>query len=78
MQNENSQNINKRFFQALDELVEAGKITYFRFCVNHNISRRNFIRLKNEPQREFQMEWLSILVDQYGYSGDWLLTGRKK
>lgn len=75
MQNELSQQINKRFFQKLDEIVSEGKTTYYQFCMKHDISRRNFVRLKNEPQREFQMSWLKILVEEYGASASWLITG---
>lgn len=75
MQNEVSQEINKRFFQKLDEIVARGETTYYGFCTKYDISRRNFVRLKNEPQREFQMAWLKILVEDYGASASWLITG---
>ncbi|WP_448104680.1 hypothetical protein [Pedobacter panaciterrae] len=77
MQNEVSQEINKRFFQKLDELVAKGVTTYYGFCVRYDIPRRNFIRLKNEPQREFQMAWLKAMVEDYGASASWLITGQE-
>lgn len=77
MQNERSQAINKRFFEAYDILVVSGKIkSKNSFCVDNNIDRRNFDRIRTEPAREFQLSFLSILVAEYGISAEWLLLGR--
>lgn len=76
MQDEKSQQINKRFFEAYDYLTEIGKIKNpFRFCKEHEIHRSSFIRLRNEPEREFQLRFLTILVEEFGISAKWLLTG---
>lgn len=79
MQNEKSQSINKRFFEAYDALLALGKIkSKNAFCVDHDIDRRNFDRLREDPGREFQMSWLTALVVEYNVSADWILTGRGK
>lgn len=77
MQNEKSQRINKRFYEAFDILIATGQIkSLHSFCVENGIDRRNFVRLREEPQREFQLSLLSVLVSEYNVSAEWLLLGR--
>lgn len=79
MQNETSQAINRRFFEAFDALVARGDIkNQHAFCVDNQIDRRNFDRLRSEPQREFQLSFLWLLVTKFGVSANWLITGRGK
>lgn len=76
MQNEKSQEINIRFFTALEELKAKGTIsTTKEFCEKHDIPYGNFARLKVYPAREFQLSFLTILVENYSVSADWLITG---
>lgn len=67
-----------RFFQALqvliDEKVIRGKKT---FTDRHNINRRNFWQIeKKDRVGLFDVAWLSYLVEDYGVSAEWLLTGK--
>lgn len=77
MQNRQGQAINARFFEALDSIIESGRIHSFNeFCELYGVDRRNFARLRKEPTREFPMFLLGVAVLEYGISPDWLLTGR--
>lgn len=78
MQTEDSQKVIRRFFQAIYYLKEAkiirGKKT---FTDEFDINRWNFNSLEKDMSRNiFQVAWLSILVNKYGISATWLLTGR--
>ena len=78
MQNDQSQVIVTRFFEALtrlkaDKLIRGTKT----FTERYGINRWNFITLSREPHRDiFQAAWLGYLVTDYGVSADWLLTGK--
>lgn len=78
MQTEDSQKVINRFFEALRFLKEhkiiRGKQTFTRA---HEINRWNMNTLEKEPSRDiFQAAWLTYLVNDYGVSATWLLTGR--
>lgn len=77
MQTKDSQVVISRFFQALQYLIDTkvirGKQT---FTNRHGINRRNMGKLdKNRESDIFQTAWLSYLVNDYGVSAQWLLTG---
>lgn len=78
MQSEKSQQITIRFFKLLDELVASGQIHFITdFYREHNINLGNIHQLRNNPAKDIlQMEWLTILVEKYGASGDYLLIGK--
>lgn len=74
-----SQQVNQRFFKTLDNLIAQGKIKNMSaFLKKHKINQGALWRLKSEPEREFQLSYLSILVSDYGVSATWLLTGKDK
>lgn len=78
MQTEDSQKIVNRFFEALRYLkaqkIIRGKQT---FTNRFGINRWNLNTLEKEPSRDiFQPAWLTYLVNEYGVSPTWLLTGR--
>jgi hypothetical protein len=78
MQTEDSQKIVKRFFEALQylkaEKIIRGKQT---FTTRFKINRWNLNSLEKDPSRDiFQPAWLTYLVNEYGVSATWLLTGR--
>lgn len=76
MQNEIGQAINRRTKEAIDYLVEIGRIDkFYLFCDRHGFNRRNLVRLFREPQREFPLHLLEILVKDYGVSPSWLILG---
>jgi len=77
MKSQKSIQINTRFFSAIDTLKQIGAIeTKKEFCVKYNIDPGNLNRLMREPHRQFELAYLNYLVEDYGISADWLLTGR--
>ena len=77
MQNNDSQLIIKRFFEAIYRLkadkVIRGKQTFTR---KYDINRWNMNTLEKELDRDiFQAAWLTYLVKDYNVSARWLLTG---
>ncbi len=77
MNNNESQEIVNRFFEALDALKESGEIRGEQtFSRKHGINRRNLYFIRNNPSSGmFQPAWLSHLVTDHGVSAKWLLTG---
>lgn len=78
MQTTDSQKIVARFFAALQYLKETktirGKQTFTR---RYNINRWNLLTLEKDNSRDiFQPAWLAYLVQDFGISSEWLLTGR--
>lgn len=77
MQTEDSQKIVGRFFEALHTLIAAkvirGKQTFTR---QYGINRWNLNTLEGDHSRDiFQPAWLTYLVQDFGISPMWLLTG---
>ena len=68
----------RRFFLALDTLKDTKVIHGLsNFTEEHGINRRNLYQLRKDPERRiFQVCWLAYLVNDYGISPSWLLTGR--
>ena len=77
MQTEDSQKIVGRFFEALERLKADKKIRGKQtFTRAHNINRWNMLTLEKDHSRDiFQPAWLTYLVEDYGVSAQWLLTG---
>jgi hypothetical protein len=78
MQNDLSQEVITRFFEALYDLkrnrVIRGKLTFTR---RFGINSRNLWSLERYGSGcDFQLVWLTNIVIHYGVSADWLLTGR--
>jgi len=78
MQTPESQIIINRFFAALQALkankVIRGKQTFTR---RYNINRWNMNTLEKNPASDsFQVAWLTYLINDYGVSAEWLLTGK--
>lgn len=78
MQSPASQQVIRRFFEALEMLKAMREIRGIQtFVDEHGIDRRNLYKLKHDASRGlFQVAWLSALVVDYGVSAEWLLTGR--
>lgn len=78
MQTADSQRIVKRFFEALQRLKDDRKIRGKQtFTRDHEINRWNMNTLEKDPSRDiFQVAWLTYLIEDYGVSAQWLLTGR--
>lgn len=65
-----------RMMEALQELKRRKIISPRPFCEMYEINRRNFWLLEKNPDSKiFNVEWLSILVIEFGLSAHWLLTG---
>lgn len=77
MNTKDSQDIVKRFFEALYYLKTVGKIRGKQtFTKEHGIDRWNLNKLEKDPSRDiFQPAWLTYLVKDYNISAKWLLTG---
>lgn len=75
-----------RFFQALDMLIESGKIKNLQaFCDEHKLHRPKYSNLRTFAYDEskpgtgykfIDIDALSYLVIDYGISAHWLLTGK--
>ena len=77
MQTTDSQQVIRRFFEALQRLKADKKIRGKQTFTNrHGINRWNMNTLEKDPGRDiFQAAWLTYLVQDYGVSPGWLLTG---
>lgn len=78
MQTTESQQVIKRFFEALQALKERkiirGKQTFTNM---YGINRWNLNTLEKNPEKDiFQVAWLTYLVKDFDISSQWLLTGR--
>ncbi len=78
MQSQDSQEIIKRFFTAIDELKERKVIRGLQtFSNRHGANRWNMVTQRKQPHRDmFQAAWLAYLINDYGVSALWLLTGK--
>lgn len=48
-----------------------------QFCARNDIDRGNLYRLIREPEKHrLQAYWVACLVNDFGVSADWVLTGR--
>lgn len=77
MQTKDSQKIVRRFFEALERLKADRKIRGKQtFTREYDINRWNLNTLEKDMSRDiFQAAWLTYLVEGYGVSAQWLLTG---
>lgn len=78
MQSETSQAIIKRFFEAVDVLIQHKKIRGRQtYCNLYEIDKRNFYKQKHDLSRGyFEVSWLVPLVNDFNISSHWLMTGR--
>jgi len=77
MNSDESIKVIRRFYEAIDKLIETGKIRGIQTFTNkHEINRRNFIFVEKNPQSNmFQIAWLGHLIRDYKVSSRWLMTG---
>lgn len=78
MQSSDSQKIVERFFEVIYDLkarrVIRGKQTFTRA---YGIDRWNFNKVEADKSRDiFQISWLAYLINDFGVSSEWLMTGR--
>jgi hypothetical protein len=80
MQNEINKNITDRFFEAINDLkqrkVLRGKKTFWN---NYNINGGTFYQLESNTSRNLlQISWIAYLVNDFGISAEWIITGKGK
>lgn len=78
--------IQERFFQAIDLLIESGKIKGLQtFCNDYDLHRPKYSNLRTYSKDEskkgtgykfIDLDALAYLVQDFGVSSDWLLLGR--
>lgn len=70
--------VHRRFFQALDHLIERGIVqSFYEFAKTYNINPSNFYQLQKNPQdRTLPISYLFFLVQDYGVDGNWMFTGQ--
>lgn len=79
-------NIQKRFFQAVDLLIESGKIkSLASFCKEYNLHRPKYSNLRTFSKDDSKMgtgykfidiDALAYIVEDFGVSSEWLLLGK--
>lgn len=66
-----------RFFEAYARLLDLGATSQSQLCREIGCERRNFAKqAADHGRRILKLEWLTVLVERYNVSADWLLTGR--
>ncbi len=80
MNNPDSVKVVERFYHVFELLLASKEIpTIVSFTEKYDINRRNFYHSKSDYTRDiFQMAWLTYLIEDYGVSAQWLMTGRGK
>ena len=78
MNNPESIKIIDRFFEAFDALKEMGRIkNNERFVKMYDIPKSTFYDSRRmRESNKFQISWLAILVNDFGVSSEWLMTGK--
>lgn len=76
--------IQRRFFEALDYLIDAKRMSGLKpFCDDNQLNRTKYSRIRNslgKPLEEttyklIDMDALAALCRDYGVSAEWLLLG---
>lgn len=69
-----------RFFQAYQYLIDNKIVsTRVEFCQMLNIDRPNFMKQQKDHSRcIIKLHWLTFMVERFGISAEWLLTGKGK
>jgi len=77
-QTTDSQRVVERFFKALERIIEDKMIRGRKtFTDKYNINRRRLYSIEeNKESDAFQVAWLTYLVEDFGISAKWLLTGK--
>lgn len=73
-----TQEIIGRFYESLDAVIANKTIRGVQtYCRLYGIDRRNLIANRKDLSRGwFQVSWLVPLIEVYGISARWLMTGR--
>jgi len=78
MNNPESIKIIDRFFEAFDSLKSKGRIrNNQQFIDLYDIPKSTFYDSRRVRESDkFQISWLAHLVNDYGISSEWLMTGK--
>lgn len=78
MNNAESIEIIKRFYEVIEYLKDSKQIRGIQTFTNrYNINKRNFYFVRSNPESDmFQLIWLSYLINDFGISAEWLMTGK--
>ena len=80
-----AEEIQRRFFEALDLLIAQGRLKGIKtFCDEHGLNRTKYSNRRNalasgssaSPYKLIDIEALTYLVKDYGISAEWLLMGK--
>lgn len=68
--------INKRFFLAIDELIGRKRLRGRKtFATRYGLNWGNFYKLRKNPDHSLELAYLKWIVQDFGISSQWLLTG---
>ncbi len=78
MNNPDSVKIIERFFHVFELLIANNELRGIKtFTDKYDINRRNFYHSMSDHTRDiFQMAWLTYLIEDFGVSSQWLMTGK--
>lgn len=70
--------IMERYFSALDAVLQNNLVKNLTtYCDEHKVDRRHLYAQRKDPDRGFfEVGWLVPLINNYGVSSSWLLTGK--
>lgn len=73
-----NEEIAARVFEAVDKLLEKGKIKEKQeFFDQAGVFRSSFLRIQRRPDLRMPLTVIHALVDRYKVSAKWLITGKK-
>lgn len=78
MNNPESIEIINRFFEAIEYLKSSRTIRGIQTFTNkYGINKRNFYTVRAKPESDmFQLIWITYLINDYGISAEWIMTGK--
>lgn len=78
MNNPESIEIINRFFEAIEYLKSSRTIRGIQTFTNkYGINKRNFYTVRANPESDmFQLIWITYLINDYGISAEWIMTGK--
>ena len=76
--------INRRFFEAIDALQDAGEIKHLTaFCAKYGLYDKKYMRIRTALRDVKQTDYkhvdliaIGYLVQDYNISADWIMTGK--
>ncbi|KAA6300972.1 MAG: hypothetical protein EZS26_002864 [Candidatus Ordinivivax streblomastigis] len=79
--------IQRRFFEALDMMIDSGKTNgLLTFCKDHNLNRVKYSNIRTEMRnpnaakatnyKVIDLDALTYLCEDFNVSSDWLLLGK--